>query len=281
MNIFDSPIRSKLVQQGWNIKAPTLEDVLGGRGCMREGHAGPEVQRLQEWLRATGYEVGSAGADGKFGPSTRKAVEELHRRHGMVDQEGRPSGVVDQRTLRLLQGNAQKLVPGPDWPADTVTRERPNAQESCSIKRATTPADRVPVKPELRDDVRRGQAASRIQRPRTGGANRPATSKPATTRPRTRPEAHPLERSPRRTPTIVKDRSSERPARTSPRTQPAAIDPGCQAGMVDAKEGTSRRTPVTDLLYHRWSAADGRPISDLPLRPAKDPGPSVFDYAAP
>lgn len=280
MNFIDSPIRSKLVQQGWNIKTGTLEDVLGGGRCLAQGHAGPEVQRLQELLRGSGYDLGPTGVDQKFGPATRAAVEELQRRNGLVDQHGRPSGVVDKQTLKLLEGRGQPIIPGGGVPlTDAMRREDPTAQERCAIKKATTRASPLLVKPELQEDVRRGQQASRLERPRTRASAQTTTS---TKKPRSQTTAHPLERSRPATRPLVQQRGSDptKERRSRPRT--AGLEPECQAGLVAARKGgAADKTPTTDLLYHRWSRADGRPISDVPLKPAQDPGPIVFDLVVP
>ena len=45
---------------------------------------GPEVTRLQEILMALGYDIGSTGCDGIFGPDTSNAVKMLQRRHGLI-----------------------------------------------------------------------------------------------------------------------------------------------------------------------------------------------------
>lgn len=50
-----------------------------GDDLLSRGSSGPEVKALQEMLEAEGYDLGSAGADGKFGPKTKAAVEAFQR----------------------------------------------------------------------------------------------------------------------------------------------------------------------------------------------------------
>ena len=45
---------------------------------------GPEVTRLQEILLALGYDLGSDGSDGIYGPVTAEAVRMLQRKHGLI-----------------------------------------------------------------------------------------------------------------------------------------------------------------------------------------------------
>ena len=50
-----------------------------GDGLLGIGSSGPEVEALQEMLKAEGYDLGTAGVDGKFGPQTKAAVEAYQR----------------------------------------------------------------------------------------------------------------------------------------------------------------------------------------------------------
>ena len=45
---------------------------------------GPEVVRLQEILMTLGYDIGSRGPDGEFGPDTANAVQMFQRRYGLI-----------------------------------------------------------------------------------------------------------------------------------------------------------------------------------------------------
>lgn len=47
------------------------------------GSSGEEVRKLQNALMSAGYDVGSSGADGKFGPSTSAAVKKYQKDMGL------------------------------------------------------------------------------------------------------------------------------------------------------------------------------------------------------
>jgi hypothetical protein len=72
----------------------------GGAGypnvMLRLGSRGTSVRRVQERLRARGWEI---GVDGIFGPQTDRVVRAFQRRHGLVDD-----GIVGRRTWGVLFG---------------------------------------------------------------------------------------------------------------------------------------------------------------------------------
>lgn len=71
---------------------------------IKNGMSGDEVKDLQEKLINAGYDVGSTGADGKFGANTQAAVEAYQRDHGLsVD------GIAGVNTMGSL--NAQTSAP--------------------------------------------------------------------------------------------------------------------------------------------------------------------------
>lgn len=66
---------------------------------LAEGDEGREVQLVQYGLMVHGHDVGAAGIDGKFGPSTQTAVEKFQRNHDLsVD------GIVGTETLYAMFG---------------------------------------------------------------------------------------------------------------------------------------------------------------------------------
>ena len=63
--------------------AGTARDIpLGGR-LLQKGSSGEDVRTLQQTLIDLGYDVGSAGADGKFGSNTESAVKAFQSRNGL------------------------------------------------------------------------------------------------------------------------------------------------------------------------------------------------------
>jgi peptidoglycan hydrolase-like protein with peptidoglycan-binding domain len=75
--------------------APSMDQVKVRGNNLREGMQGPAVKQLQEML--------GVPADGKFGPVTKKAVEDFQRANGV--RAGANAGQVGPDTLKALQGN--------------------------------------------------------------------------------------------------------------------------------------------------------------------------------
>ena len=74
--------------------APSLDDVLKNGKQLRQGMQGPAVEEVQKLLR---QEV-----DGKFGPSTKAAVESFQKAHKLTPPPGL-EGVVGKTTLEQLR----------------------------------------------------------------------------------------------------------------------------------------------------------------------------------
>lgn len=67
---------------------------------LRTGSSGSEVEKLQNALMAAGYDVGSSGADGKYGTATEAAVRQYQEDNGLsVD------GVAGDQTQGALYGS--------------------------------------------------------------------------------------------------------------------------------------------------------------------------------
>lgn len=64
---------------------------------LRLGTQGDSVQKVQEALRAQGYDVGTP--DGKFGDATRQAVMAFQKKSGL-----KPDGLVGPQTFRAIMG---------------------------------------------------------------------------------------------------------------------------------------------------------------------------------
>ncbi len=69
---------------------------------------GPEVTRLQEVLISLGYDIGTKGPDGVFGPGTTEAVKSFQRRYGLIS-DGCVGNLETWPILKqVLEANAQK-----------------------------------------------------------------------------------------------------------------------------------------------------------------------------
>ena len=69
------------------------------RPLLKYGDLGSCVKVAQRQLQSRGFSVGSAGADGDFGPSTRSAVIKFQRSKGLT-----ADGIIGQQTWRALAG---------------------------------------------------------------------------------------------------------------------------------------------------------------------------------
>lgn len=88
---------------------------------IRKGSTGETVKKLQQNLISLGYDVGSKGADGKFGDQTEKAVKAFQHDHD--DSDGKAlkiDGVVGKKTWAAIEA-AMKTEPAPVTEVYTVT----------------------------------------------------------------------------------------------------------------------------------------------------------------
>lgn len=81
------------------------------------GSSGDEVKKLQQSLINAGYDLGSTGADGKFGALTQAAVKQYQQANGLA-----VDGIAGKNTLGKLysaaegtQQNTQQAAPAPDY----------------------------------------------------------------------------------------------------------------------------------------------------------------------
>lgn len=62
------------------------------------------VRYIQEFLQSQGYDLGVAGIDGVFGPSTEKALQQFQRENGLE-----PDGLMGRGTMRKINALRNKL----------------------------------------------------------------------------------------------------------------------------------------------------------------------------
>jgi hypothetical protein len=109
---------NKLDKRRWTHWAIFKGTVIGGseqpmNNILRRGSVGQAVREMQAALLARGFDLGSYGADGKFGPKTETAVMAYQRLHGLT-----VSGAwgADEQAKLCYQPTAQS-----DSTTDTVT----------------------------------------------------------------------------------------------------------------------------------------------------------------
>lgn len=71
------------------------------------GSGGEEVRKLQNALMSAGYDVGSSGADGKFGPATSAAVKKYQQDMGLS-----ADGIAGEKTQTALYGSSGSAAGG-------------------------------------------------------------------------------------------------------------------------------------------------------------------------
>ena len=84
------------------------------------GSSGDEVKKLQQSLINAGYDLGSTGADGKYGPKTQAAVKQYQQANGLA-----VDGIAGKNTQSKLYGatttsntqqqTTQQAAPAPDY----------------------------------------------------------------------------------------------------------------------------------------------------------------------
>lgn len=88
-------IGGEMVKVEYDVPAETIE--IAPR-TMRKGDSGESVKELQEALLREGYDLGSYGADGKFGSETLSAVRAYQSDNGLI-----PDGIVGPLTWAALR----------------------------------------------------------------------------------------------------------------------------------------------------------------------------------
>ena len=71
------------------------------------GSGGEEVRKLQNALMSAGYDVGSSGVDGKFGPATSAAVKKYQQDMGLS-----ADGIAGEKTQTALYGSSGSAAGG-------------------------------------------------------------------------------------------------------------------------------------------------------------------------
>jgi hypothetical protein len=72
---------------------------------LRRGDAGPYVTLAQTELLQRGYDLGSWGADGKFGAATEKAVKQFQRDWGLAED-----GIIGSKTWAMLESTPARIL---------------------------------------------------------------------------------------------------------------------------------------------------------------------------
>ena len=72
-------------------------------GELEQGAKGDEVKKLQQKLFDMGYDIGTSGVDGIFGPKTQEALQKFQK-----DSKIKPTGIFDEKTFDKLGESINK-----------------------------------------------------------------------------------------------------------------------------------------------------------------------------
>ena len=104
-------VTSKVTDKKWTYWGE-LKDVQydgdpepSGKPTLRKGDSGPYVTLAQTELIQRGYDLGSWGADGKFGAQTEKAVKQFQTDWGLT-----ADGVIGPKTWEMLEETPVKVT---------------------------------------------------------------------------------------------------------------------------------------------------------------------------
>jgi peptidoglycan hydrolase-like protein with peptidoglycan-binding domain len=120
---------------------PARADAAFGDRVLSAGDRGHDVRVLQGWLSMQGF---ATRVDGRFGPSTARALIRFERRNGL-----RPDGrlsAAEARRLRALVEGAPTPAPAPDPAAAPTAPTAPTAPATLNAdgRTATAPAGAPP-----------------------------------------------------------------------------------------------------------------------------------------
>lgn len=122
------------------------------RITIRKDDVNDGVGRLQERLDAMGYDIGEAGADGKFGDDTESALRAFQRDRGFSadDQDGiygsgTRAEMAEAERTNFRRPGAPETAPTPEMPAtETPTTEAPDVPAPVVETPDTPPASPTP-----------------------------------------------------------------------------------------------------------------------------------------
>jgi Putative peptidoglycan binding domain len=101
---------------------------LMAEGTGMAGRPSDRVRALQVRLGAKGYKLGSSGVDGRFGPITRRAVQQLQRDYGLIQD-----GIAGPKTRKLLRAICARHACRSQAASRTAGPSHPNGQKTARV----------------------------------------------------------------------------------------------------------------------------------------------------
>ena len=110
-----------------NSSSDSSSDQTHAEGTLSYGSTGSEVKKMQQALKALGYNV---SADGSYGALTQMAVTQFQKRNGLT-----ADGVAGSATLKLLySGSAKEADPSDNIPTIDDSTGKANGPSVSSVK---------------------------------------------------------------------------------------------------------------------------------------------------
>ena len=93
-------VRQALAEKDWTHWAllPGMDNSAATLPTLRQGSTGASVTYAQTLLAGLGYDLGTTGTDGQYGPRTATAVRRFQHNNGLT-----PDGIIGQATWKLLE----------------------------------------------------------------------------------------------------------------------------------------------------------------------------------
>ena len=128
-------------------------------GALRKGSKGDEVKKLQQALVSAGYDIGSSGVDGSYGPATQAAITKYQQDNGLT-----VDGVAGRQTQGALFGNTPTTNNStPTTSTNTPTAAQPTTTAPAQTKPSTPSATNPKYTYDAASDAAYQQALAALQ----------------------------------------------------------------------------------------------------------------------
>ena len=185
----------------------------------------PGTQELQKWIASKGYNIGAAGADGRLGPNTNKALDAF-----MADWKAGKISEPDKQQYQQLLGGAKDTNWTKQWFAKANAASGGQAAQPAAGAKGPTVA------------AAQGQAPGNPLNQKPGQAAQPATNPKAA---EIDAQLEKYKKYPQSNAQIIARLEKEKAALTGGQAaQPAATAPGSKPGLGSAPARTPLAQPA-------------------------------------
>ena len=109
-------VSSDILKEAVASLSGNLVDLQSIERDLAKGNTGEDVKKVQQALSDLGYDLGSWGADGRFGAATEKAVKAFQEAKGL-----KVTGIVDEETIKALEETSGKVEGLSDSVGDLIS----------------------------------------------------------------------------------------------------------------------------------------------------------------